>query len=165
LKFYLKKKFLVQKLLHILLNEAVPMNHNFLYKKALDLLQKSSFPKCSFFISLLMTEKEENSKGMRAIDYVREHCIEQKIEEFIGQVVHERPNDPYGVLANSFASQSDPPIIHQIKGREILLSTGRPTLLVEVYFTMRVCWGEFLLLVLQVLLWVLLFLVRNRSLI
>ena len=81
-------------------------------------------------------EGDEASKGIRAIDYVREHSIEQRIEEFIGQVVHERPNDPYGVLANKFASQSDPPTVYQIKGREILLSTGRPSLLVEVYANM-----------------------------
>ena len=77
--------------------------------------------------------KKEETKGIRAIDYVREHSIEQRIEEFIGQVVHERPPDPFGVLANLFASQSDPPTISQVRGREILLSTGRPTLLVEVF--------------------------------
>ena len=61
-----------------------------------------------------MTEGDETQKGIRAIDYIREHSIEQRLEEFIGQIVHERPNDPYGVLANKFASQSDPPTIAQI---------------------------------------------------
>lgn len=87
-------------------------------------------------------EKEENSsKGMRAIDYIREHSIEQRIEEFIGQVVHERPPDPYGVMSNQFASQSQPPTITQIKGNEILISTGRPSLSVDVYANMlgRIC--------------------------
>lgn len=81
-------------------------------------------------------DSAEASKPLRAIDYIREHSIEQKLEEFIGQIVHERPNDPYGVLANKFASQSQPPTVTQLKGHEILLSTGRPTLQVEVWANM-----------------------------
>lgn len=75
-------------------------------------------------------------KIVRAIDYFRENMIEQKLEEFICQIVHERPADPYGVLANQFATNSKPPTIAQIKGREVILSTGRPSLAVDVYANM-----------------------------
>ncbi|KAH0785194.1 enolase family protein [Histomonas meleagridis] len=76
---------------------------------------------------------EETKKCLKAIDYVKEHCIEQKIEQFIGQVVHERPSDPFGVFANQFASQSKQPTITCLKAREVIVSTGGPSLCVEVY--------------------------------
>ncbi|OHT10896.1 Enolase, C-terminal TIM barrel domain containing protein [Tritrichomonas foetus] len=81
-------------------------------------------------------QEKAKSKGLRAIDYIRDHCIEQRLVEYIGQVVHERPPDPYGVMANQFASQSKLPTISHIKGHEILISTGRPSLLVYVYANM-----------------------------
>ena len=70
---------------------------------------------------------------MRAVDYIREHGIEHRIEEYIAQVVHERPADPYGVLAGLFASQAKPATIDSLKGSEIILSTGRASLNVDVY--------------------------------
>jgi hypothetical protein len=73
---------------------------------------------------------------MPAVHYVREHCIEQQIELFIGQVVHERPLDPYGVIANQFAGKSHPPTIAQLKGSEIIISTGRLSLNVDVFASM-----------------------------
>lgn len=80
--------------------------------------------------------EDRTKKGLRAIDYIREHCIEQRLVEYIGQVVHGRPQDPYGVMANEFASQSKPPTVSFLRGHEVLLSTGRPTLSVEVYASM-----------------------------
>lgn len=82
------------------------------------------------------TAEDKTRRGLRAIDYIRDHCIEQRLVEYIGQVVHDRPQDPYGVMANQFASQSKPPIVSYLRGHEVLLSTGRPTLSVEVYASM-----------------------------
>lgn len=82
------------------------------------------------------TEDSNSKKGIRAIDYIRDHCIEQRLIEYIGQVVHGRPPDPYGVMANQFASQSNPPTISHLHGREIILSTGRPSLAVDVFANM-----------------------------
>ena len=80
----------------------------------------------------IKNEKKVN-KSMRAIDYIREYSIEQRLTEYIGQVVHERPEDPFGVIATLFSSQSKPATIFQLKGDEVLLSTGRPSLKVDVY--------------------------------
>jgi enolase len=79
---------------------------------------------------------EKPSTGLRAIDYIRNHSIEQQLEIFIGQVVHERPPDPFGVIANQFAAKADPATIAHLKGSEIILSTGRPSLHVDVYANM-----------------------------
>jgi enolase len=79
---------------------------------------------------------EKPSTGLRAIDYIRDHSIEQQLEIFIGQVVHERPPDPFGVIANQFAAKADPATIAHLKGSEIMLSTGRPSLHVDVYANM-----------------------------
>lgn len=70
---------------------------------------------------------------MRAADYIRQHGIEHRIEEYIALVVHERPPDPYGVLSSMFASQAKKPTVDSLKGTEIILSTGRASLNVDVY--------------------------------
>ena len=71
---------------------------------------------------VLTPTPENTNRTIRAIDYVREHCIEQKLLEFIGQVVHDRPDDPYGVLANQFSNHSDPPTINCINSSVVLNS-------------------------------------------
>lgn len=70
---------------------------------------------------------------MKAIDYLREHEIEGALQEFIGLVVHERPDDPFGVLVNCFASRAQPPTVARLRAREVLLSTSRPTIQIDVF--------------------------------
>ncbi|XP_030426719.1 enolase 4 isoform X2 [Gopherus evgoodei] len=73
----------------------------------------------------------------QAAEYYRSNEVPQRLEEALNATFYLRPPDLYGHLANYFSKFSKPPVICKLIGRKVLDGTGRPTLEVEIFCTVK----------------------------
>lgn len=85
------------------------------------------------------SQEEENKKNDTrepfeiSIDYLKQHKIEETLDESVNKLMETRPLDPFGVLRSILIKKAKPPIIDSLHLRGILDSGGNPAIEVDVY--------------------------------
>jgi len=65
--------------------------------------------------------------------YLKKHSLADQLNHIVNKLCKKRSEDPFGFLATKLHSLASAPVITKVSGREVLSSSGAPTIQVDVH--------------------------------